>query len=125
MLLSGKPYRFLGLIEARVRLVCPAGGATLQSPGHEPVGGGDSLMPACHGAQHLSLTVGLLGILVSFTIGIALGGLAGYLSGWVKFAGGAAPVGNPRSSREPAVARRRSTVFLCISVILGCSTGGG
>lgn len=35
-----------------------------------------------HGAQ-VSLTVGLLGIAISFTLGLLLGGVAGYLGGWV------------------------------------------
>ncbi len=33
--------------------------------------------------SQVSLTVGLVGILISFSIGLLLGGLAGYLGGWV------------------------------------------
>src|SRR3546814_17797901 len=31
----------------------------------------------------ISLTVGLIGIIISFTLGIVIGGLAGYYGGWV------------------------------------------
>jgi peptide/nickel transport system permease protein len=35
-----------------------------------------------HGAR-LSMTIGLIGVAVSFTIGLVLGGIAGYFGGWI------------------------------------------
>ena len=35
-----------------------------------------------YGAR-ISLTIGLLGIAISFTLGLVIGGLAGYYGGWV------------------------------------------
>ena len=44
--------------------------------------GRDVLSRLVYGAQ-VSLTVGLVGIAISFTIGLLLGGVAGYFGGWV------------------------------------------
>jgi len=44
--------------------------------------GRDVLSRLIYGAQ-ISLTVGLVGITISFTIGLLLGGISGYLGGWV------------------------------------------
>src|SRR5678816_1146118 len=44
--------------------------------------GRDVLSRLVYGAQ-VSLTVGLVGIAISFTIGLFLGGVSGYFGGWV------------------------------------------
>ncbi len=76
-------YRFWGLFEADLHLVCPAGeeGATLFLLGTDRLGR-DVLSRIIYGAR-ISLTVGLFGILISFALGIVIGGLAGYYGGWV------------------------------------------
>ena len=44
--------------------------------------GRDVLSRLLFGAQ-ISLTVGLVGIAISFSIGLLLGGISGYFGGWV------------------------------------------
>ena len=79
----GDNYRFWGLFEADLHLVCPADreGATLFLLGTDRLGR-DVLSRIIYGAR-ISLTVGLFGILISFALGIVIGGLAGYYGGWV------------------------------------------
>ena len=78
---EGDAYRFWGLFEARWHVVCPAEGGTLFLLGTDRLGR-DILSRIIYGAR-ISLTVGLIGILISFALGIVLGGLAGYYGGWV------------------------------------------
>lgn len=78
---SGDPYRFWGLVEMSVHLVCPPEGGTLFLLGTDRLGR-DVLSRIFYGAR-ISLTIGLLGIAVSFTLGLLLGGVAGYFGGWV------------------------------------------
>ena len=77
----GDRYRFWGAFEADFHLVCPAEGGTLFLLGTDRLGR-DILSRMIYGAR-ISLTVGLVGIGVSFALGIVLGGLAGYYGGWV------------------------------------------
>jgi peptide/nickel transport system permease protein len=77
----GDRYEFWGLIEGRFHLMCPAEGGTAFLLGTDRLGR-DMLSRLLHGAR-ISLTVGLIGITVSFILGITLGGLAGYYGGWV------------------------------------------
>ena len=78
-LCAGDPYRFWGLVEADRHLVCPAKGGTLFLLGTDRLGR-DVLSRILYGAR-ISLTIGLLGITLSFTLGIIIGGLAGYHGG--------------------------------------------
>jgi peptide/nickel transport system permease protein len=76
----GEPYRlgfgltsdrhFFGVRSGRVNLL-----------GTDPFGR-DELSRLLYGAR-VSLTVGLVGIAISFSLGLVLGGLAGYAGGWV------------------------------------------
>lgn len=77
----GTSYRFLGLIEGRFRLICPPEAGTLHLLGADRLGR-DVLSRILHGAR-LSMTIGLIGVTVSFIIGLTLGGAAGYFGGWV------------------------------------------
>ena len=77
----GDAYEFWGLIPGRVHLFCPAEGGTLFVLGTDRLGR-DMLSRILSGAR-ISLTVGLFGIMFSFTLGIVIGGLAGYYGGWV------------------------------------------
>ena len=75
----GDEYRFWGLIEGSVHLFCPAQGGTVFLMGTDRLGR-DLFSRIVYGTR-ISLTVGLLGIIVSFTIGITLGGISGYFGG--------------------------------------------
>ena len=77
------PYKLLGLIEADRHLVCAPEGATLFVLGSDRLGR-DVMSRILYGAQ-LSLTVGLIGITVSFILGIGFGAIAGYFGGWLDW----------------------------------------
>ncbi len=76
-----EPYKFWGLIPGRFRLVCPAEGGTMFLLGTDRLGR-DLLSRMIYGAR-ISLTIGLVGITISFMLGIVIGGLAGYYGGWI------------------------------------------
>ena len=77
----GDEYEWMGLMPGSLHLVCPAEDGTLFLLGTDRLGR-DILSRIIYGAR-ISLTVGLIGIAISFVIGIVLGGLAGYYGGWV------------------------------------------
>jgi len=78
---SGDPYRFWNLFEASLHLVCPGEGGTLFLAGTDRLGR-DVLSRVIYGTR-ISLTIGLLGIALSFGLGLLFGGIAGYYGGWV------------------------------------------
>ncbi len=78
---QGDGYKFWNLIPANFHLACPAVGGTLHVLGTDRLGR-DMLSRLIYGAR-ISLTVGLLGITISFLLGITIGGMAGYFGGWV------------------------------------------
>ncbi|HEB79041.1 MAG TPA: ABC transporter permease [Rhodospirillales bacterium] len=80
-LCSGDKYRFWGLFEADFHLVCPAEGGQMFLLGTDRLGR-DMASRLLYGGR-ISLTVGLLGIIISFVLGIVIGGLAGYFGGRV------------------------------------------
>jgi peptide/nickel transport system permease protein len=78
---KGDPYNFWGFIPATVHVFCPAEGGTLFLLGTDRLGR-DMLSRIAYGAR-ISLTVGLIGITISFLLGISIGGAAGYFGGRV------------------------------------------
>ena len=77
----GDSYQFWGLFEGSFHLVCPPENGTFFLLGSDRLGR-DVLSRITYGAR-ISLTIGLVGITISFTLGIVLGGLAGYYGGWI------------------------------------------
>jgi len=76
----GDRYNLWGLIPGDLHLVCPAEGGTAFLLGSDRLGR-DMLSRVLYGAR-ISLTIGLVGISISFVIGLSLGGVAGYYGGW-------------------------------------------
>jgi peptide/nickel transport system permease protein len=78
---SGDSYDFWLGGRFDFHFVCPAENGTLFLLGTDRLGR-DMLSRLIYGTR-ISLTVGLIGILVSFTLGITIGGIAGYFGGFV------------------------------------------
>jgi len=80
-LCHGDRYFFWGLLPGDLHLFCPAAGGTLFLLGTDRLGR-DLLSRIIYGAR-ISLTIGLMGVAVSLTLGIVIGGIAGYYGGTV------------------------------------------
>lgn len=116
----------LGLFEGRFRLICPPEGGELFLLGSDRLGR-DILSRMIYGAR-ISMTIGLIGVAVSFAIGLLLGGMAGYFGGWIDASVSRAievfrslpelPIWLALSAAVP-VNWGPITVFAIISVILG------
>jgi peptide/nickel transport system permease protein len=80
-LCRGDDYDLWGMWKTDVHLLCPPENGTMFIAGTDRLGR-DLFSRIIYGAR-ISLTIGLVGIAVSFTLGLFFGGLAGYLGGWV------------------------------------------
>ncbi|QJF52556.1 ABC transporter permease [Roseobacter ponti] len=76
---KGNEYNLFGFIPSDTHLFCAPEGATVFLWGSDRLGR-DVFSRILYGAQ-LSLTVGLIGITVSFALGIFFGSIAGYFGG--------------------------------------------
>jgi peptide/nickel transport system permease protein len=77
----GDSYRFWGLFDTDLHLACASEGGTLFLLGTDRLGR-DLLSRIIYGAR-ISLTIGFLGVAVSFLLGLSIGGAAGYYGGWI------------------------------------------
>ena len=75
----GQSYDWWGLVEGRFHIICPAKNGTLFLLGTDRLGH-DLLSRIVIGAR-ISLTIGIIGISISFLLGISIGGIAGYYGG--------------------------------------------
>jgi peptide/nickel transport system permease protein len=76
----GEPYKLFGLIETDVHLfLTPEGIISLLGTDRQ---GRDMFSRVLYGSQ-VSLTIGLLGVLMSLTFGSVLGIASGYYGGWI------------------------------------------
>lgn len=80
LFVRGDSYTFLGFIPGSIHLFGVSGG-TLHLFGTDELG--RDLFSRTIYATRTSLTIGLLGILISFFLGLLTGGISGYFGGWI------------------------------------------
>ena len=84
LFVAGFEYRWLGLIKSRIHLIGADAPARIHLLGTDMMGR-DCFSRSIWGTQ-ISLTVGMLGVLITFVLGCLIGGLAGYYGGLVDHA---------------------------------------
>jgi len=78
---SGAPWKFLGLIETNITFFTGQEGYPLFLFGTDNLG--RDLFSRNIYASRISLSVGLIGVAITFVLGCIMGGLSGYYGGWV------------------------------------------
>ena len=84
LVVRGEPYRLLWVFTADRHLFGLSDGQPLHLLGTDSLGR-DDFSRSIH-ALRISLSVGVAGVLISFVIGVVIGGIAGYLGGYADFA---------------------------------------
>ena len=81
LLAKGQTYKFWGLFKMDRHLIGVDSGGTLFLLGTDSMGR-DLLSRIIYGSR-ISLTIGLLGVSLSFFLGLSIGAISGYFGGWV------------------------------------------
>ncbi|NQT86686.1 ABC transporter permease, partial [bacterium] len=81
LFVRGDTYRFWGLFETNIHLFGVEEGGTLYLLGADSLGR-DMLSRIVYGSR-ISLTIGLIGVTMSFVLGLTIGGISGYFGGWI------------------------------------------
>ncbi len=77
----GESYRFWGLFETDWHLFGVEDGGTVHLLGTDSLGR-DLLSRILYGSR-ISLTIGLVGVTMSFVLGLAIGAISGFYGGWI------------------------------------------
>lgn len=80
-LVSGRPYKFLGIIPSNLHLFGTEGAGKINILGTDEQAR-DQFSRLIYGSQ-ISLSIGIVGIIISFPLGMLIGGISGYFGGWI------------------------------------------
>ena len=81
LFVRGVPYRMWGLFETDIHLFGVEEGGTVFLLGTDRLGR-DMLSRIIYGAR-ISLTIGLIGVALSFVLGLIIGSISGFYGGWI------------------------------------------
>lgn len=81
LLVQGEDYKILGIIPANIHLFGTEGEGRINLLGTDSQAR-DQFSRLLWGGQ-ISLSIGLVGILISFPLGMFVGGISGYFGGWI------------------------------------------
>ncbi len=82
LLYQGEPYKLWGLFPLRLHLIGVENGY-LHLMGTDDLG--RDVFSRLIYATRISLSIGSLGVLISFLLGLLIGGISGYMGGWVDY----------------------------------------
>ncbi|MEG3974828.1 ABC transporter permease [Microcoleus sp. herbarium8] len=81
LFVKGSPYKFLGILPLNIHLFGTIGQAKINILGTDEQAR-DQFTRLVHGSR-ISLSIGLVGIAISFPLGLLIGGISGYFGSWI------------------------------------------